>query len=521
MVLEPLLTVERRNGRFRPVLAERWHPLKRKGKISGWRLQLRKDVRWHDGRPFTAKDVRFTLGVVTNGRPVGARAKRGLRTLAPAQLPIADVKLYGKHTVEIWLNAPYGPFLERLSRIPMLPEHRFEACGFEETCPPTAKKKKSGPKPFCHLDLSRPACGVGSVEMVGTGPFQVLQWWPTEKLVYVRNGHYWGEKARLKRIEFLFVQELEKAMKMMRQGRLDLLADLTSPEWARLRKTLFTGKMKKRFRTITAHPFGRTVLVFRNFRNRFVRRAFCLLLDRSALAKAIPGDMPIVIRNPVGHQSYQQQLFPGAHYSGGVEAAENLLDKAGIKKKSDGFRYWGNSKLVVRMVLPKSALVLRRFFEKSAKLFEKVGIDLKVDTVSRIAYLSALQGRTLRGRLRTEARSLYPGRSSLRGLTVVQMAGLSAWTDLYAGFHSTHAVGKLNPSDVKDGALDKLLDKWLAETDRKKRRELSGKILERIWQQAPFLPLFSPQLVAVAAQNVQGVRSGALWFDLTQARIKH
>jgi peptide/nickel transport system substrate-binding protein len=518
LVVEPLVTVRPRTGKAQGVLAESWHPLERDGKVMGYRIRLREGVSWHDGRPFTAEDVRFSLAVATNGVKAGKAGKAALSRLEQAQLPVADVSIFGDRVVEVWLNAPYGPFIERLSQVPMLPAHRFEECGFENTCPNDEEGGERKRARFCRLRLDSSQCSASSVEIVGTGPFQLLQWWPSEKLIYVRNESYWGQRPGMKRLEFVIIQAIDEAIDLMQRGKLHVLADLSTAEWRRAEEKL-SARKGKRFRTVAARPLGRSLAVFRNIPNRFVRRAMALLLDRKGLAKRLPGG-PSLIRHPVCRGSREQSLFAGAHYSGGRERAEALLDKAGYKKGKGGIRRRGAIELRLNVVLPEGAELLRSFFVSKEDDLKKAGVGLDVRTVPRIAYVAALLGKSTYGEYRTRTGPLYPGQMHTPGMTVVQLGQLSRWTDFFASFHSSHAIGPRNPSELRDRVIDELLTKWLTEPEVEKRRKLEAKILERIWQQAPVVPLFGPIAPAIRSHRVTGLEADGLWLDFRRAKVR-
>ncbi|MFP5361449.1 MAG: ABC transporter substrate-binding protein [Thermoleophilia bacterium] len=82
-----------------------------------WTFKLRDGVKWHDGRPLTARDVAFTFDYFTKGAgSVSPGIVRGL--------PVSGVQARGDDTVVFSLPKPFAPFPETIAgRVPIIPEH--------------------------------------------------------------------------------------------------------------------------------------------------------------------------------------------------------------------------------------------------------------------------------------------------------------------------------------------------------------------------------------------------------------
>lgn len=100
------------------------------------------DAKWHDGRPFSAKDVRFTLGLAANSKSGSVFAAR-LENLEKVELP-------NDKTVVLRLRKPTASFLDTLSKIMMLPEHSLGGIAVQDL----------------------PKNAYWSSQPVGTGPFK-------------------------------------------------------------------------------------------------------------------------------------------------------------------------------------------------------------------------------------------------------------------------------------------------------------------------------------------------------------
>jgi len=126
---------------------------------SRWVFKLRQGVRFHNGDPFTAEDVKFTIE-----RIIGAIS--GLPPSPRKDLlgPVAGVEVIDSHTAVIVTDGPY----------PILPQKLV----FQEICP-KAYFERVGPEEFAR----RP---------VGAGPFRLVEWRPGERTVLERFSDYYG-----------------------------------------------------------------------------------------------------------------------------------------------------------------------------------------------------------------------------------------------------------------------------------------------------------------------------------------
>lgn len=148
-----------------PVLAEKWEH-----DASGreWTFHLRRDVRWHDGTPFTAKDVVFTFATVFDDKV--PNSSKHVLTIDGEPVRAAAVD---DHTVRFNMARPFAPFLLAAGGIDILPEHRL------------------GPERAAGRFAQAWGINTPPAEIVGTGPFKLAQYTPAQFLRYERNPDYW------------------------------------------------------------------------------------------------------------------------------------------------------------------------------------------------------------------------------------------------------------------------------------------------------------------------------------------
>ncbi|MYG93462.1 MAG: ABC transporter substrate-binding protein [Acidimicrobiia bacterium] len=231
-----------------PLLAESWE---HSDDGLRWVFHLRDDVRWHDGTPFTAHDVDFTFNQVIYNDDFNAssRATFEFRRLNTAtgeweQSPMT-VEALDDHTVEFLLPQPFAPFLRSMGTA-IYPKHILEG-------PIEAGTFKD----FWDIDTD-------PTEIIGTGPFTIVEYTPGERIVFERNPDYWlfddagGQLPYLDRVVELIVDELEDELELFRDGTSDFHSVL-GEDYALL-KTLAE---EKNFTLHRRGPnFGTTFLAF-------------------------------------------------------------------------------------------------------------------------------------------------------------------------------------------------------------------------------------------------------------------
>ena len=170
-----------------PGLAESWE---RSEDGLTWTFRLRRDVRWHDGQPFTAHDVDFTFNRIIHNDDIPASSRSTFnfryRDAASGQWRTAPmtVTALDDYTVECVLPVPFAPFLRSMGT-PIYPKHilepRVDDGAFVET-----------------WDVN-----TDPTEVIGTGPFTIERYVPDERVVFRRNPDYWLKDSAGNRLPYL------------------------------------------------------------------------------------------------------------------------------------------------------------------------------------------------------------------------------------------------------------------------------------------------------------------------------
>lgn len=210
-LFEGLTDISWLSGEPEPNLAESWDV---SADGLAWTLYLRRDVRWHDGEPFTARDVEFTFNeIIYNADiPTSTRAAFNFRLLdenGEWQVSPMTVEAIDDYTVQFVLPVSFAPFLRSMATA-IYPQHILQPYvdggTFNEV-----------------WDLS-----TDPSEIIGTGPFLIDQYIAGERVVFRRNPDYWRTDAEgnhlpyLDRIVQVVVPDLESELEAFREGVADV-----------------------------------------------------------------------------------------------------------------------------------------------------------------------------------------------------------------------------------------------------------------------------------------------------------
>jgi len=176
-------------------------------------FHLRPGMLWSDGQPATSADVVFTLNyVLKNPKP-----PLGLGYLDPylTDAGITNVTAPDAATVVVTLKAPYPRLLQ--SYVPILPQHIWgkvtqDAAGTTFTDAPTATSP-----------------------VVGSGPYQAVEWKVGQYIRFVRNPHYWGPTGAADQVIIQIFKSSDTMVQALKQGAIDYAYQPTADEFNSLK----------------------------------------------------------------------------------------------------------------------------------------------------------------------------------------------------------------------------------------------------------------------------------------------
>lgn len=291
LIYESLVTLDE-NHEVVPLLAKEWE-----WDESGQSIvfTLRQDVKWHDGEPFVAEDVVFTVNAM----------KRQLNQLeypfvhADIINQISDVRKIADHQVRVSFSRPFSSGLEAMV-FPVLPQHVF-------------------------ADTGQNLLNSDKFPILGTGPYRVKKYDKTRSFELNAFDGYWGKKPYIKEMFVTVVPDREAAMSMFESGEIDLVEPL-SVDWTKhTDRDEVTGKsfLSNRYEFI-GFNFDHEWLS-----QKELRQAIAYAIDREQILQKLYFNHGIISDTPVSPESWLNQMEE-IKYEYNVDLAESMIKEMEI-----------------------------------------------------------------------------------------------------------------------------------------------------------------------------------------------
>ncbi len=432
-------------GDFEPLLAESWEKSP-DGMV--WTFKLKKGIKFHDGTPFNAQAVKFSLdrAMIMKGGPEWY--------LTQCLEPEKSIEVVDDYTIKFNLTKPLATFLPVLAQTVSM------------VVSPAAVEAHGGIEPG---KINEWMANNG----VGTGPFKVVKRTPGEQVLLEANPDYWGGKPQINKIIFKVIQEASNLVMLLKSGQIDMiLRGLTYKDYADLEKTDGIKLYKKEdWAEVRFSPCSFKCPPMDNMK---VRQALNYAVNKKALIDKVCYGYAAVLDSPVppGMWSHDGSLWP---YSYDPKKAKALLKEAGF---ADGF--------TTEMGYPEADAERREVAMIVQSNLRDVGVKVKLSGYSWPTYLDKYWA----------------------GSLPLLMAKWSPLPDpdflLTSQFHSKNHGKGGNVCFYTNPQVDELLDKAKVEVDTEKRKEMYVQIQKLVLHDAPWVFLYSPMRLIAMRDNVMG-----------------
>jgi peptide/nickel transport system substrate-binding protein len=282
-IIEPLIEINYAKKEYVGVLAESWEFQGKK-----WTFKLRKNVRFHDGSPFTSRDVIHSVNRIKTDKQ--SLQAENFRDLTEMQAP-------DDYTVIFTTEVPNAVFLDRLYNRYMISKAAADKLGDQVDQHP-----------------------------MGTGPYKYVSWQRGGNLVLTRNDDYWGGKMAIKEIVIKTVKEESGRVAGLIAGQGDLINNVPVEEISRIDK--HPRVRAEKVEGLRMH-FLAMNLTHKPFDNKVVRQAFNYAVDASQVIKYIYEGNGYVMNGPISANviGYDPKI---KRYPYDPKKAKELLAKAGF-----------------------------------------------------------------------------------------------------------------------------------------------------------------------------------------------
>jgi len=266
-------------------------------------FSLRKNVKWHDGKPFTAEDVVFTYEAMVDPKtPNPYRSDFD---------EVEGVKALDPYTIRVRYRQPYGPALRSWAQT-VLPKHLLETWV-------QAGKLKEAPQNF--------------QQPIGTGPYRFGEFRSGERVVLLSNPEYFKGRPHISRVVFRIIPSQATTFLELKAKGVDA-AMLTALQYARQTDTPAFKKDYNRYRYAgNQYTYLGFNLKDSRFADKRVRQAFAHAIDKKQVIEGVLLGLGREATGPYkpGSWAYTDRVKTYAHDPAKARA---LLAQAGWKEKN-------------------------------------------------------------------------------------------------------------------------------------------------------------------------------------------
>jgi peptide/nickel transport system substrate-binding protein len=416
-------------------------------------FHLRKDVRWHDGVKFSAKDVEFTYRKMIDPAvrtPYGGDFER-----------VKSLELLDDYTVKVTYKEPFAPGLSSWG-MSIVPQHILQKEDLNNT------------------KFSR--------HPLGTGPYKFREWINQEKIELVSNPDYFEKRPFIDRaVTRVIPDESTIFLELETQG-LDS-AGLSPLQFSRQTDTRF---FKKNYRKFQLPGFNYTYLGYNlnnpKFSDQRVRQALNYAVDKNEIIDIVLLGFGTVSTGPFVPQSwaYNQGVLPVAF---DPAKARLLLREAGwVDTNNDGWVEKDGRVFEFTIVTNQGNEERQKVCQIIQRRLKDIGIRVKIKVVEWSVFLSE-----------------FIDRKNFEAI-------LLGWSvprepDNYDIWHSSKTKeGEFNFISYKNDEVDRLLLEGRRVFDQQERQKIYHRIHEIIYNEQPYMFLFTSESLSILHSRFRGVK---------------
>ncbi len=423
-----------------PCLAEKWEVSEDK---KDYKFYLREDLKWHDGYPFNAEDVNYTIAVLQN-----PDYYESLKYVWEGIV----VEKNDEHTISFHLSKPYPFFLENLT-IGILPHHLWVDIPVK--------------------DFKRSTLNINAV---GLGPYKIKELLKDSRgkissLVMEANDNFAIDDPLIKDFEIKFFDE-----------KTELLEGFNSREFSSFgmysSEDPLISKKKRGYDNYSVNIPQYVALFFNQERStslsdRAVRQALAYSLNKEAINNKATFGAGVIINSPIlpNYLGYNSEI---KKYDHDIVGANTILSQAGwIDQDNDDIREKEENELSFDLVVPDEGQFIR-VAEELSDQWEEIGVKLNV--------------------IKSEGGDLEENYISNRDYDILLIGeNLGSDPDPYSYWHSSQKeYPGLNLSLYENGEVDKLLEEARQSNDSNLRIKNYKKFQEIIADEIPSIFLYQP-----------------------------
>jgi peptide/nickel transport system substrate-binding protein len=460
----PVLVQYNSHLKFAPFFARSW---KTSNHGKTWTFKTQPHAKWSDSKPLTAADAAWTINTAIKYENGATANVAGLVAhITHANAPNAT-------TLVVHYKQAAGNVLGQFQQFFILPKHIWAQ---------HLGKKGAGLKTFPN-----------NAPVVGSGPFNLVQFQKNQIANFTRNNSYWGVKPKIQQFGLQQFSNDDAMVTALKAHQLDALEVVPATSIKTLRKAGFAvsdvpGLDQTDF-IINSNPKKKK---HRELLNLKVKEAFDHAIDRrridsvTFLGAAQPADSIIPATTGIWHNPNLKPV------SFNLKLANKILDRLGFKKGPGGIRVANGKKMSYSVVTPTDVQSINPTFRILQPDFKKIGVQLTQHALDSSAAFALMAG----------SNNTYQGFDLAMWdwtalidpdfmLSVVTCAQYGGWSD--SGYCNKH--------------YDKMYSQQQLTPNQVQRRKIVWKMQAFLYTQRPYLWLANDDSVSATSKNWVGFKN--------------
>ncbi len=307
---------------------------------------LRHGVKWHDGAPFTSKDVKFTWREILNSSN-NVISRRGYDQIASMDTP-------DDYTVVMHMKRAFAPAIDTIfgesdTILRILPAHLL------------AKYPNLNQIPF-------------NAAPIGTGPFEFVRWLRGDRIIMRANPNYFRGAPHFKQLTLKIIPDDNTTLAQLLSHEVDLAIEIPSPVYRDvIRGTALVRQL--------AEAPAYTAILFNTVRPPLddvrVRQALVLGMDRASIVHDDTygtGKLAVADLSPF-YWAFDASLQPVPY---DLARAKALLDAAGWHPGPDGVRVRNGKRLSLLIAYGNGSQLVRTITAQVQQMYKALGVELEL-----------------------------------------------------------------------------------------------------------------------------------------------
>jgi peptide/nickel transport system substrate-binding protein/microcin C transport system substrate-binding protein len=459
MIIEGLLTRNPETREWEPALAKEWKVAK---DGMSFEFTLRDGVKWHDGKPLTVEDVKFSFDAIMEPTNKYHTADK-----KPYYENIKSAEVIAPNKIKFTAGKPYFDNFSVVATLNVVPMHLYKD--------PSKEQEKLLNK-----------------TLIGTGPYMLETFDRAKSIILKKNPNWWGKDLSEKKgiynfqnITMRFIKENAVAIPTLEKGDIDYIGlgaeeymkKTSGPKWG---KEVF--KVKTQNKQARGYAFVGFNLDNPMFASKKTRTAMVHLFNRKEMIKKFLFDLSLPATGPLYQQSeYADTSVKSLDYD--PKLALKLLQE-------DGWKLEKGDKVVSKMINGKKTLLSFTILEpdpefvKYLTIFKEdakqAGVDVNVKNIEWNAFIKLLDERKFEA-----VRLSWSGGD-------LDWDPKQIWHSSSIANQGSNFVGYKNPT------VDKLIDDARVTMDKKARIAKLKQVYKMIADDVPYIFLFNGKFMFYA-----------------------